>query len=286
MPRPPDALIGRRLTLALSIMEEDQISKFTQANKAAWNASAHFHGQGIEWDDLLLAAGKPGFNVLDECLTATLTDLGIAGLSAVQVGCNNARELLSLAALGAQPALGIDQSVAFLAQGAQLAAATGLNPRLLEADIYELPDSLGRHDIVLITIGVLNWMPDLQRFFQAVRSLMRPGAYLVIYETHPVLEMFNPDSATPFVPEISYFGKTPIRIEEAITYDGSVGNTGETGYWFVHTLGEIVTACVQCGLSLQHLKEHPHLNREVDYAMYENQTAQIPLCYTLVAQAV
>lgn len=139
---------------------------------------------------------------------------------------------------------------------------------------------------MLITIGVFNWMPDLQRFFQAVRGLMRPSAHLVIYETHPFLEMFNPDSATPFAPELSYFHKTPLRIEGAITCDGSDGGDGETGYWFVHTLVEIVTACVQNSLRLQQLTEHPHLNREVDYAIYENQMAQIPLCYTLIAQVV
>ncbi len=235
---------------------------------------------------LVACRQKPGFNVLDDCLATTLTDLGIAGRSAVQVGCNNARELLSLAAFGAQPALGIDQSASFLAQGAQLAAATGLKPRLLEVNIYELPGSLGCHDLVLITIGVLNWMPDLQGFFQVVRGLMRPGAYLVIYETHPILEMFNPGSANPFSPEISYFDKTPVRIEEAITYDGSDGGAGETGYWFVHTLGDILTACVKNGLRLQRLTEHPHLNREPEYAPYENQKAQIPMCYTLVAEVV
>jgi SAM-dependent methyltransferase len=267
-------------------MKDDLINTFTQANKAAWEASAHLHGQGKAWDDLLTAASKPGFNVLDDCLGATLTDLGIAGRSAVQVGCNNARELLSLAAFGARPALGIDQSASFLAQGAQLAAATGLNPHLLEANVYELPDSLGHHDFVLITIGVLNWMPDLHRFFQVVRGLMRPGAHLVIYETHPVLEMFNPKNVNPFIPEISYFDKTPVRTEETFTYDGSDGGAGETGYWFVHTLGDIVTACVQNGLRLQRLTEHPHSNREVEYAIYENQRAQIPMCYTLVAEAV
>jgi SAM-dependent methyltransferase len=267
-------------------MKDDLISTFTQANKVAWEASAHLHGQGKAWDDLLLAASKPGFNVLDDCLTKTLTNLDIVGCSAVQVGCNNARELLSLAAFGAKPTLGIDQSASFLAQGAQLAAATGLNPHLVEANIYDLPNSLGRHDFVLITIGVLNWMPDLQRFFQVVRGLMRPGAYLVIYETHPVLEMFNPRSTTPFIPEISYFDKTPVRTEEAFTYDGRDGGAGETGYWFVHTLGEIVTACVQNDLRLQRLTEYPHLNREAEYAVYENKAAQLPMCYTLVAEAV
>ena len=266
-------------------MKTDRNLFFTGANRAAWDASAHLHGQGKDWDELLVAASRPGFNVLDACLTATLTGLGITGRSAVQVGCNNARELLSLASLGARPSLGLDQSAAFLALAAQLVSAAGLDSRLVEADVYDLPDGLGRHDLVLITIGVLNWMPELRRFFQVVRGLMHPGALLVIYESHPMLEMFNPDSACPFVPENCYFDKTPVRIEDAITYDGSDGGAGETGYWFVHTLGEIVTACVQSGLLLQRLEEHPHLNREVDYAIYENQSAQMPLCYTLVAVA-
>lgn len=267
-------------------MNKDHIRTFTQANRAAWDASAPFHAQGQGWDELLQAAAQPGFSVLDPCLTATLTELGIAGRSAVQIGCNNARELLSLAALGAQPSLGLDQSAGFLAQGAQLAARAGLQPRLVQADVYDLPADLGRHDLALITIGVLNWMPSLAGFFQAVRGLLNPGAYLVIYETHPMLEVFEPKGANPFVPERSYFDKTPITVEEAITYDGSDAGAGQTGYWFVHTLGEIVTACVQSDLRLLRLTEHPHLNREVEYAVYEGRQAQLPLCYTLVAQAV
>jgi SAM-dependent methyltransferase len=264
----------------------DAIRVFTQANKAAWDASAPLHGQGSGWDEMLLAAGRPGFSVLDDCLTATLGELGVAGRRAVQIGCNNARELLSLASLGARPALGIDQSAAFLAQGARLATATGLSPRLVEADVYDLPNDLGQYDLVLITIGVLNWMPDLERFFRIVRGLMNPGALLVIYETHPILEVFDPHGPTPLVPVTSYFDKAPVKVEDLITYDGSDGGEGETGYWFVHTLGEIVTACVRNGMPLRRLEEHAHHNREVDYDVYQNQPAQMPLAYTLVAEAI
>lgn len=266
--------------------DRDAIRIFTQANKAAWDASAPLHGQGSGWDELLRAAGQPGFSVLDDCLTATLTTLDVAGRSAVQIGCNNARELLSLASLSACPALGIDQSAAFLAQASRLAAAAGLNPRLVEADVYDLPGDLGRYDLVLITIGVLNWMPDLDRFFHIVRGLMNPDALLVIYETHPILEMFDPHGATPLAPESSYFDKAPVKVEDLITYDGSDGGPGETGYWFVHSLGEIVTACVQSGMRLLRLEEHPHHNREVDYDIYQNRFAQMPLSYTLVAKAI
>ncbi len=162
-------------------MKLDYIRTFTQANKATWDASAHLHGEGQRWDELLRAAGEPDFCKLDDCLTTTLSELGIEGHSAVQVGCNNAHELLSLASLGAHPSLGLDQSAEFLALGAQLAAKTEYNPRLIEADIYNLPEGLGHHDLALITIGVIGWMPYLKGFFQAVRGLLRPGAKLVIY---------------------------------------------------------------------------------------------------------
>lgn len=266
--------------------ELESIHFYTHANKAAWEASAPLHGMGDGWDRLLAAAARPAFSVLDECLTATLRTLDINGCSAVQIGCNNARELLSLAALGALPALGIDQSTEFLAQAARLADAAGVSPRLLEADIYDLPQDVGRFDLVLITIGVLNWMPDLVRFFGVVRGLMNPQASLVIYETHPVLEMFDPHGPCPLTPVASYFDKTPIPVDDLITYDGSQHGSGATGYWFIHTLGEIVSACVGSGMSLQLLEEHPHSNREVDYDIYEHQPAQLPLCYTLVARAM
>lgn len=55
---------------------------------------------------------------------------------------------------------------------------TGLNPRLVETDIYNLPDDLGYYDLALVTIGVLNWMPDLQRFFQIACGLLIPQAIL------------------------------------------------------------------------------------------------------------
>lgn len=261
------------------------IKDMTLANKAAWDASAPLHHVGPAWDSLLASASQPGFSVLDACLTETLQEIGIAGRRSVQIGCNNARELLSLAAFGADPALGIDQSAAFLAQGEQLAQAAGLHPRLLEADVYDLPDGLGRFDLALITVGVLNWMPDLPRFFDIVARLMAPGAALVIYETHPILEMVDPNGANPHDLVCSYFDRRPQKSFGAITYDGSEGGGDIVSYWFIHSLGEIVTACVQAGLGLEKLVEHPHSNREVDYDIYAGRTAQLPMSYTLVARA-
>lgn len=265
-----------------------ELEQITAANRLAWDASAPLHGQGAEWTALLSGFARPGFSVLDQTLTDTLTALAPAGKRAVQIGCNNGRELLSLRALGAIPTLGIDQSAGFLAQAEQLARQAGEGGcQFLCADIYALPaDVAACHELGLITIGVLNWMPDLQRFFQAVAGLLAPGAALVIYETHPFLEMFDPTGEDPLRPVISYFSQEPQVDTAAITYDGSDGGEGAPSYWFIHSLGEIVSACVQAGLQIERLTEHPHCNREVEYEQYEHQGAQLPLCYTLVARKV
>ncbi len=172
----------------------------------------------------------------------------------------------------------------FLAQAKQLGDAADLDLRLLEADIYDLPPGIGQFDLALITIGVLNWMPDLPEFFRVTSGLLAPGGRLVIYETHPFLEVFDPDSVTPFEPSFSYFERRPQEVTEAITYDGKDHGESETGYWFIHPLGEIITACAQSGLGIVELKEYGHTIREPEYDIYEGRAAQIPMCYCLVAQ--
>ena len=260
---------------------------YTQANRAAWDASASEHKKGEEWQELLRKATAPGFSIFDDTMTATLQGLDIAGARTVQIGCNNGRELLSMPAFGALPVLGIDQSDGFLDQARDLARLNGSDCVFIRTDIYDLPGEMpGPFDLGLITIGVLNWMPDLPLFLRIVAGLLAPGGRLVIYETHPMLDMFEPDDADPFKPVRSYFQKDPQSWAETITYDGSRGDPAPQSYWFAHTIGEIVTGCVRAGLAIEQLTEYGHCNREVDYHKYEGRTAQIPLCYMLVVKKV
>lgn len=261
------------------------LSQATAANRAAWDASAPLHLKEGAFDALMARTAEPGFSTLDETLTATLTALDPRHKRVVQIGCNNGRELVSMPALGAVPVLGIDQSAAFLDQARQLAAAAEIDCTFLCADIYALPPETPRDfDIALITIGVLSWMPDLPRFFRIAASLLAPGAHLAIYETHPVLEMFDPEASEPYTPARSYFVDGPDIGDEAITYDGHSDQKAGISYWYIHTLGDIVTACLNAGLVLERLTEHAHSNREVDYDIYEGRPAQLPMSYTLVAR--
>lgn len=256
----------------------------TAKNRAAWDASARHHGQGVYWDDLIAGFADPTYSRFDDTITTALLTSGIKGARAVQIGCNNGREVLSACALGAAEVWGIDQSAAFLAQAATLREISNHNAHFLEADIYDLPDDAPHDfDVAFITIGVLNWMPDLPRFFTAVADLLRPGGQLVIYETHPVLEMYEPSAVNPYHPEHSYFRTDAFVENVAITYDGTDQGSAPESHWFIHTLGAIVQGALDAGLILTQLQEFPHSIREVDYGIYEGQDAQVPMSFLLRA---
>ncbi|MGC1494586.1 MAG: class I SAM-dependent methyltransferase [Sulfitobacter sp.] len=254
----------------------------TAKNRAAWDASAPHHGQGAYWDELVAGFADPAYSRFDDIMTAALLASNIKGARAVQIGCNNGREVLSACALGATEVWGIDQSAAFLTQAAILSDLSTHTAHFLEADIYDLPKGVPHDfDIAFITIGVLNWMPDLPQFFAAVAGLLSPGGQLVIYETHPVLEMYEPSANDPHRPEHNYFRRDAFVENVAITYDGTDQGKAPESHWFIHTLGAIVQGVLDAGLNLTHLQEFPHNIREIDYDQFEGQAAQAPMSFLL-----
>lgn len=266
-------------------MKNAQIQHFVNANQRAWDASATQHRDAASWQALLSAVSATDFSCLDASLTALLQVHGVTGKDVIQLGCNNGRECLSLMSLGANSVLGVDQSREFLAQASELTALSAHQAEFVEADIYKLPDELQqRFDLALITIGVLNWMPDLPAFFASVSATLRPGGSLVIYESHPFLEMFEPEASDPHQLAYSYFRTAPLISEEAIVYQVQQAETISPSYWFIHTLSEILTAILASGLQITHFKEYPHNNREALYDGYQGQSAQLPMCYSLVGK--
>ncbi|MDF1750493.1 MAG: class I SAM-dependent methyltransferase [Alphaproteobacteria bacterium] len=263
------------------------MSDVTQANKLAWNASAPHHKNSKEWQRLVEGFATPGFSTFDETLTACLKDVGIEGRSVVQVCCNNGREVLSLRSHGVTRALGLDQSQAFIAQAEELNQIAKTDFEFLCADVYDLPSNLAQQfDIALITIGVLNWMPDLPRFFEVVAGLLAPGGHLVIYETHPILDMFEPTSDKPFEVANSYFRKDPYVDTAAIVYEGEQVDAVSESYWFPHTIGDVLNGCIAAGLQIAQFKEYPHSNREVEYDIYDGHNQQVPMCFTLIGRKI
>jgi ubiquinone/menaquinone biosynthesis C-methylase UbiE len=257
------------------------------SNRDAWNDSARHHKDADHWRNMLEAVAADSFSCLDQTLTDLLQSIGVAGKSAIQLGCNNGRESLSLFSLGAREVVGADQSRAFLDQAEELASHSPHRPEFIEADIHQLPVQLQqRFDIALITIGVLNWMPDVARCLSYAAQTLRVGGTLVIYETHPTLELFDPHSTQPWLATQSYFRTQPRVEHTAIVYTGASEADTSPSYWFVHRLSDIIGGVLESGLQLTHFKEYAHSNREDVYDVYVRQPVELPMCYTLAAVKV
>lgn len=259
---------------------------YVAANRAAWDSSAPHHRQAESFARLRDGFAGPGYSCLDEIATARLTELQVAGKDVAQLCCNNGRELLSIKNLGAAACVGFDQSAGFLEQARELAELAGLDCRFVEGDVYRLAAQFDEaFDLVVVTIGVFGWMPDLKGFLAVAARLLRPGGALFVYEQHPIMNMFEPhDETDPHRLANSYFKREPFEDQGAIVYDGARDLAGPTQYWFVHSLGDIFTACLDQGLALESFREFPHNISSEEYDIYNDRPAQLPQSFTLIAR--
>ena len=263
----------------------DEIHEYTDANRRAWDEAAPAHRARAHFQTLLEGFGRPGFSILKPLETQRLQAIGVEGRDVAQLCCNNGRELLSIKNLAAERCVGFDQSAAFLAQAAELAAAGEIDCRFVESDIYQISREFDdSFDLVVITIGVLGWMPDLAGFFCVAKRLLRPGGHLFIHEQHPITNMLEPGDHDPFRLVHSYFRPEPFVENDVIVYDEQSAGTGETHYWFCHTLADVITACLEHDLELVHFAESPTNISSDEMDKYEGQAAQLPLSYTLTAR--
>lgn len=260
-----------------------QRDDYTAASRDAWNVSAQHHREGEDWTKLTEGFARPGFSCLDAVETAVMGDLDVIGLDVAQICCNNGRELISVRNMGAARCVGFDQSDEFLAQGRELAALAGQDVEFVCSDVYKIgPEFDGVFDLVLITIGVFGWMPDLKAFMELPARLLKPGGRLVIHEEHPIINMFDPEHERPFEPVLDYFRPEPLKEQGAIVYDGTPNETEATHWWFFHTLADVMTAALAAGLALERFDEHPNNISGVEWNIYHERETNMPVSYVMV----
>ncbi len=259
---------------------------YTDANRESWDEAADRH-RAANQARLLQDVRNTDYNALDHFLIEALAVPGVAGKSVVQLCCNNAKDLLSVMRMGAARGVGVDASTAFIAQGEELVAAADLQDRmeLIVSDVYELPDRLtGQFDIVLITVGVFGWMPDLPLFYRVIERLLKPGGYFVIEDMHPVLMMYEPGkNGAPSTLQWSYFKQDPWRDTEGLDYFEHKDYEGKPAYSFMFKLDDILMGGLGVGLALRHFKEI-----DVDISHFcqdlEHVDSKPPLGFTMVME--
>lgn len=258
---------------------------FTRANREAWDEAASVHRR-INQARLLEGFSKPGYNTLDEHCLDRLKEIGVQGKSVAQLCCNNGRELLSLKNLGAGHCVGFDASAAFIEQARELASASGhTGIEFVTTDVYEIPpEKTGPYDIVMTTIGVIGWMPDLEGFFDVLGRLTRPGGHVFIEETHPVLLMYEESEADePSYLKYSYFKEDPFVETTGLDYYERTKYASKPHYSFQHTLADIMMAAINVGFVLRHFSEFGY-NISEFCADLERAEAKPPMGMTMVWQ--
>lgn len=200
----------------------------------------------------------------------------ISGLSVLHLQCNAGQDTLSLAQLGAA-VTGVDISDEAIAFAQKISQESGIPATFHRADVFDWLEETAkrneRFDIVFCSYGAICWLSNLRSWANGIASVLKPCGRFVMVEFHPVAMMFDVDWTHQF----PYFteGK-PLTQEEGIgdyVADSAEGLTPwgyETGienfrnpyrvHEFTWGIGEVITALLEAGLTLDVFKEYPYAN--------------------------
>jgi SAM-dependent methyltransferase len=133
-----------------------------------------------------------------------------------------------------------------------------LPARFVCADVGHLPPDLAaaEFDVVYTAIGVLVWIPDVQRWANVVATALRPGGRFVLLDEHPIaMGMWGEDGHVRVVDD--YFGRhTPTTGTGWSHFPGGEDAT-EATHNFSWPLGDILNALIDAGLVIGRVDEFP-----------------------------
>ena len=181
----------------------------------------------------------------------------VEGKSLLHLQCHFGIDTLSWARLGAD-VTGADFSPKAIDLATRLAADLELNARFVESNVYELPQRLeGQFDVVYTSRGVLGWLPDIRGWARVVAHFVRPGGIFFITEAHPIAWALGEELPLAF--RYAYWEHVEPEVfdVEGSYADPTADVKTEKEYSWNHGLGEIVTALIDAGLTIELLREYP-----------------------------
>jgi SAM-dependent methyltransferase len=220
-----------------------------------------------EWTRLHLEPGSDYSQEIQafESGSSTLSDLDLREVGQVQgktllhLMCHFGLDSLSWAKLGAR-VTGIDFSEASITAAKNLAAAREISVEFLCCNVYHLPDRLaGQFDIVYTEGGILAWLPDLQAYADAIARCLKPGGIYYIRDSHPFRRVIFPvvEGSDGQLAYYHYFSHEPTSIHMRGSYAQTKADSIHTVYFWVHGLGETITALCNAGLRIEFVHEFP-----------------------------
>ncbi|MEO8422779.1 MAG: methyltransferase [Actinomycetota bacterium] len=217
----------------------------------------------------------------------------VHGKSLLHVQCHFGIDTLSWARLGAN-VTGADFSPKAIALATRLASDLGLDARFVESNVYDLPERLeGTFDVVYTSRGALNWLPDIRGWARVVAHFVAPGGIFFITEAHPIAWTLGEEMPPTFRYDYWERAEPEVFDVEGSYADPTADVKTEREYSWNHGLGEIVTALVDAGLTIELLREYPFSAWDMGFTVEgpdgtwvkpETVEGDLPLFYSLRAR--
>lgn len=265
----------------------DNLKKYTNANKEAWNEVMPKHDVASkDWLDNSFKI--PGFIYQnDEDLLKIFKKYQIIDKDIIHLCCNNGSELLSLKNMGAKRCLGVDISENAIQIAKNRALNSAIDCEFICSDVFDIPEEFfNSFDIVHITSGCIGWMPDLKLFFKICFSLLRKNGVLIIHEIHPFSEILpfdnsNIENRLQIVEP--YFRDFPIEENSSLDYVGGTDYYAKTQFWFVHTISELILSLTSNNFNIEDFIESKR-DISAGHKKIEILQANIPLSMIIVGR--
>lgn len=245
-------------------------------NRNAWDkrTGIHFVSEMYDVDGFLR-----GGSSLKEIELSEVGD--VSGKALLHLQCHFGLDTLSWARKGAR-VTGVDLSPVSIKKANELKGKASLRGEFICCDVYDYESRAAcLYDIVFVSYGALNWLPDLGRWARVVAKSLRDGGHLHLVEFHPAYDLHCGDP---------YFSQKEPAINEGAAYTENGGSeTAEMVTWS-HPLGEVVNALIENGIAIDHLNEFPFspyncfedLEEKEKGRFYVRNTRQpVPLLYSI-----
>ena len=228
------------------------MSTFDAVNRAYWDKITPIHKASSYYEFESFEAGKTTLKVVEE------EELGdVAAKSILHLQCHFGLHTLSLERKGAQ-VVGVDYSEEAIRTATQICARADLSSQFICANIYDLPGLIDRRfDIVFTSYGVLYCLPDLDRWARVIAHYLNDDGFFYIVDIHPFMYMLDDDGerlVEPYFhdPRGRFIAEKPARVVPDAHFHASFQE-------WSHSLGDVVNAILNAGMSLEFLHEHPFL---------------------------
>lgn len=232
------------------------MTNYHEQNRQSWNAATKQH-HSHKPD--LIERYKNGWNNLYAEDMAILGD--VKGKSLVHLQCNDGQDTLSIANHMGATVTGVDISDEAIDFARKMSQEANIAGEFVRADIFDWFDENEMlYDVVYTGYGAINWISDIKRWAQGIAKTLKPGGRFAMIEFHPIGLMLELDWSLKYdYMGGGHYSEGGVGDYVGDDFEGNFKNP-HASHEFAWGIGDVVSALLEAGLTLNHLQEYPFVN--------------------------